>query len=122
MTLFVNYDSDKPIYMQIFSQISSQILEGELKPGHQLPPIRSIANELIISVIPVKKAWEELDRKGYIKTITGKGTFVSDLSQIKIGEMKNNKIDELCEEIIKIIKGSNLDFEEVFLALKEKLK
>lgn len=122
MTLLVNYDSDKPIYMQIFSQISSQILEGELKPGHQLPPIRSIANELIISVIPVKKAWEELDRKGYIKTITGKGTFVSDLSQIKIGEMKNNKIDELCEEIIKIIKGSNLDFEEVFLALKEKLK
>lgn len=122
MTLLVNYDSDKPIYMQIFSQISSQILEGELKPGHQLPPIRSIANELIISVIPVKKAWEELDRKGYIKIITGKGTFVSDLSQIKIGEMKNNKIDELCEEIIKIIKGSNLDFEEVFLALKEKLK
>lgn len=122
MTLLVNYDSDKPIYMQIFSQISSQILEGELKPGHQLPPIRSIANELIISVIPVKKAWEELDRKGYIKTITGKGTFVSDLSQIKIGEMKNNKIDELCEEIIKLIKGSNLDFEEVFLALKEKLK
>lgn len=122
MTLLVNYDSDKPIYMQIFSQISSQILEGELKPGHQLPPIRSIANELIISVIPVKKAWEELDRKGYIKTITGKGTFVSDLSQIKICEMKNNKIDELCEEIIKIIKGSNLDFEEVFLALKEKLK
>lgn len=122
MTLLVNYDSDKPIYMQIFSQISSQILEGELKPGHQLPPIRSIANELIISVIPVKKAWEELDRKGYIKTITGKGTFVSDLSQIKIDEMKNNKIDELCEEIIKIIKGSNLDFEEVFLALKEKLK
>lgn len=122
MTLLVNYDSDKPIYMQIFSQISSQILEGELKPGHQLPPIRSIANELIISVIPVKKAWEELDRKGYIKTITGKGTFVSDLSHIKIGEMKNNKIDELCEEIIKLIKGSNLDFEEVFLALKEKLK
>lgn len=73
--------SEKPIYQQLFEQISSRILLGEMEPGFALPPIRTAAKELRVSIITVKKTWEELERTGLIDTITGKGCFVAEFSQ-----------------------------------------
>ena len=76
MDIVINPSSEVPIYSQIVTQISSQIINGTLKPGEKLPAIRQISNQLRISVIPVKMAWEELDKQGFIKTVAGSGTFV----------------------------------------------
>lgn len=77
MRLTVSNKSDKPIYEQIYEQISAQILNGELKADFCLPSIRVVAKELSISVITVKKAWEQLEWNGFIYTRAGKGCFVT---------------------------------------------
>ena len=76
----ISNTSDKPIYQQLFEQISSMILNGELKSDFNLPSIRTAAKELRISVITVKKAWEELERSGLIYPVAGKGCFIADIS------------------------------------------
>lgn len=83
--------SKEPIYKQLYDQISSQILARELQTDYLLPSIRSTAKELRISIITVKKAWEELENSGFIYTIPGKGCFVSNLSKRDI-EMKSKEI------------------------------
>jgi len=88
MEISISNSSDKPIYIQLFDQISMQILKGELEPGFALPSIRVAAKELRVSVITVKKAWEELERQGFIYTMAGKGCFVADLSENELYEKK----------------------------------
>jgi GntR family transcriptional regulator len=73
--------SKDPIYKQLFEQLSSQIINRELPTDYPLPSIRIAAKELRISIITVKKAWEELEKNGFIYTIPGKGCFVSKLSK-----------------------------------------
>src|SRR5699024_6620308 len=80
MNVIISNTSEKPIYQQLFEQISAQILKGEIEQGYNLPPIRRAAKELSVSVITIKKAWEELERQGLIYTISGKGCFVAELS------------------------------------------
>jgi len=80
MNIAISNTSEKPIYQQLFEQISAQILNGQLENGYSLPPIRQAAKELRVSIITVKKAWEELERCGLIYTITGKGCFVAELT------------------------------------------
>ncbi|MDD4508999.1 MAG: GntR family transcriptional regulator, partial [Eubacteriaceae bacterium] len=77
MDIVINPQSQTPIYQQIYSQISAQIVRGELTGDSALPPIRSVARELKISVITIKKAWEELEHQGFIYTVTVKGCFVT---------------------------------------------
>lgn len=98
MDIVIKQTSNEPIYTQIFSQISSQIISGKLKPGEKLPAIRQISNQLRISVIPVKMAWEELDRQGFIKTVTGSGTFVNSLKETEIKEKLDEKTLLLAEK------------------------
>ncbi len=77
MDIALTPGGDQPIYRQIADQLSAQILNGTLPPGTPLPPIRTVARELEVSVITVKKAWEELEREGFVDAIVGKGSFVS---------------------------------------------
>ena len=91
MDIIVSAASGTPIYQQIANQISAQIVKGELQPGSPLPPIRSIARQLEVSVITVKKAWEELERGGFIYGVVGRGTFVSD----RHGDELDDKREEL---------------------------
>jgi len=77
MDIVISPSSDKPIYTQIAEQVAAQILKGDLPGGTALPPIRTVARQLEISVITVKKAWEELERAGFVHGMVGKGTFVS---------------------------------------------
>ncbi len=72
--------SDTPIYKQLYDQIAFQVIRGELSGGYCLPPIRTLAGQLGVSVISIKRAWEELERDGYINTMVGRGCFVAYLS------------------------------------------
>ena len=88
MNIVISDTSDTPIYQQIFEQIRAQVLRGELPSGAPLPPIRTIAKELRISVITVKKAWEMLEGQGLIVTRVGRGSFVADMSAEQVKEAR----------------------------------
>lgn len=77
MDILIRNTSDKPIYEQITSQIKNMILTGGLKEGEALPSMRLLAKELRISVITTKRAYEDLERDGFIETVVGKGSFVA---------------------------------------------
>ena len=77
MNIIISNSSGQPIYEQICSQIKSMIISGELNEGDALPSMRLLAKELRISVITTKRAYEELERRGFIVSITGKGSFVA---------------------------------------------
>lgn len=77
MDIIIQNTSGKPIYEQITAQIKNQILSGALQAGDALPSMRLLAKELRISVITTKRAYEELERDGFLVTVTGKGSFVA---------------------------------------------
>ena len=79
MDILISNASGKPIYDQIASQIKNLIISGQLAQGDSLPSMRLLAQELRISVITTKRAYEELERDGFIETVTGKGSFVARL-------------------------------------------
>jgi GntR family transcriptional regulator len=77
VNIIISNSSDKPIYEQIASQIKSLILTGALQTGEALPSLRLLAKELRVSVISTKRAYEELEREGFIESVAGKGSFVA---------------------------------------------
>ena len=89
----ISNTSEEPIYRQLFEQISSKILNGTLKSGFNLPPIRTAAKELRISIITVKKAWEELERAGLIYSVVGKGCFVRDLPEKELKKKREEVME-----------------------------
>ena len=76
MDIIISNASGEPIYLQIISQIKTMIMDGTLKEGDALPSMRNLAMQLRISVITTKRAYEELERDGFIESYTGKGSFV----------------------------------------------
>ncbi len=94
MKIVISNSSGKPIYRQIADQIISQILSGNLPAGYALPPIRTVAKELHISVITVKKAWEELERENFINTMVGRGCFVADISAADLLDKRKDMIEK----------------------------
>jgi Predicted transcriptional regulators len=119
MNIAISTASDKPIYQQLFEQISAQILKGELESGYGLPPIRQAAQELRISIITVKKAWEELERCGLIHTITGKGCFVADFSPEEKLRIRNEMILRQMVSDASYYKSFGLSLDEVVELLKK---
>lgn len=119
MNVSISNTSEKPIYQQLFEQISAQILKGELASGYVLPPIRQAAQELRISVITVKKAWEELERCGLINTVTGKGCFVADLSSDQALQIRNEMILKQMTNDSSYYKSFGLTLDEVIELLKK---
>lgn len=113
MNITISNSSDKPIYQQLFDQISSQIIKGELKGDYCLPPIRTAAVELRVSIITVKKAWEELERYGLINTMVGRGCFVADLSQEKLSDIKLELITKKLSKDLKYYKEIGLSLDEI---------
>jgi GntR family transcriptional regulator len=119
MNIIIQNSSDKPIYQQIFDQVMAQIIKGELEPGTLLPPIRTAAKELHISVITVKKAWEELERLGFIDTMIGRGCFVADLSSHELEDKLNGLLLEKMKKDIAYYKGLGLSQEKVVEMLRK---
>ena len=118
MDIFISNQSDSPIYEQIKEQIKKQIMMGVLKEGEMLPSMRFLAKELRISIITTKRAYEDLEREGYIESFTGKGTFVKGINHEMLRENVIFQIEELLEEAINKSKMTGLSFEELSDILK----
>lgn len=100
MQIIISNSSKEPIYEQITSQIKSLILSGELQEGAAIPSMRNLAKELQISVITTKRAYEELEKAGFIYSIVGKGSFVAEQNLEVIREKKLKVIEEQLNAVI----------------------
>lgn len=100
MHISISQRSDIPIYQQLEEQVIQQVLTGELPGGYKLPSIRSLAQELHISVITVKKAYEELERDGYIITMAGRGSYVAHQNDKQLAKSQLLRIEHLLEAAV----------------------
>lgn len=100
MDIIISNSSGVPIYEQIEEQIKSQIMNGELAEGDALPSMRVLAKELKISIITTKRAYEELERDGFIESVTGKGSFVKGINSDIVKENMLFAIEELLDKAV----------------------
>jgi len=94
LEIIISSNTSKPIYSQITSQIKTMIMTGELKTGDPISSMRSLAREIHVSVITVQKAYEDLQRDGFIETTVGRGTFVAARNKDFIQEEQQRKVEE----------------------------
>ncbi|WP_147534532.1 GntR family transcriptional regulator [Bacillus marasmi] len=113
MNIIISNSSGDPIYEQITNQIKRAIIVGELAEGEQLPSIRLLAKELQISVITTKRAYEELERAGFIETVPGKGSYVSMQNKELLKEKRLAELENKLNEVIVESKLIGLSIEEL---------
>ena len=105
MNIYITSSSGQPIYEQILTQIKNMILSGELKDGDPLPSMRLLAKELRISVITTKRAYEELEKEGFLYSVVGKGSFVAAQNT---DFLKEQKLKEMEEHLIAAVKQAKV--------------
>ena len=113
LDIVISNMGDQPIYDQIYTQIKNQIIAGKLKEGEALPSIRGLAKDLRISVITTKRAYEELEREGFIYTMAGKGSFVAQKNLDLIREENLKKIEEHMNAVYELGTACGLSREEL---------
>ena len=113
MNLFIDNKCGLPIYEQIYTQLKSQIINGTLQENQALPSIRGRANDLHIRFITTKRAYEELEKEGFIYTVPGKGCYVSAKNTELIREANLRKIEDHMDEIAKLAVSCNLSRNEL---------
>lgn len=113
MDILISNSSDKPIYEQITSQIKNKIIRGELPQGTALPSMRLLAKELRISVITTKRAYSDLERDGFIETVTGKGSFVAGRNLDLVREQQLRQAEEFLQQAVDTAKSSGITCEEL---------
>ncbi|MDL2324950.1 GntR family transcriptional regulator [Ruminococcaceae bacterium OttesenSCG-928-A16] len=113
MQILISNSSGKPIYEQITTQIKNQILSGKLKAGDALPSIRLLAKEIRISVITTKRAYEDLERDGFIETIPGKGSFVAAKNTEFVREEQMRLAEEHLSKAVDIAKSAAISYAEL---------
>ncbi|EJT6501219.1 GntR family transcriptional regulator [Clostridium perfringens] len=118
MNIIVSNTSGVPIYEQIAKAIKNEILSGDLKENSALPSIRSLASELRVSVITTKRAYEELERDGFIYTLPGKGSYVAEQNKELLIEEKLREIEGKLGEAIDIANSIGLNFNDLVGMLK----
>ena len=113
MNIIISNSSGQPIYDQITSQIKSKIMAGELQEGDALPSMRFLAKELRISVITTKRAYEELEREGFIVSVPGKGSYVAGKNVDFIREEQLRRIEEHMQKIVELSVGCSLGLDDL---------
>lgn len=113
MTVFIDNKSGVPIYDQIYTQIKNEIISGTLQEDDALPSIRSLAKDLRISVITTKRAYDELEKEGFIYTIPAKGCFVAAKNAELLREEQLKRIEAYMQKIMQIAASCKLDKEEI---------
>ena len=108
MTVIIDNKSGAPIYDQIYSQIKNQIISGALKENEMLPSIRGLAKDLKISFVTTKRAYDELEREGFIYTIQAKGCYVAPKNVELLREENLKRIEGHIEEIVRLSAACNL--------------
>jgi len=113
MDIIISNSSGKPIYEQICSQIKEMVMNGTLKAGDSLPSMRTLAQNLRISIITTKRAYEELEKDGFIESFTGKGSFVKAQNQELMREEGLKQIEEYFRLSCEKAKMLNVSMEEL---------
>lgn len=113
MDILISNASDRPIYDQIYTQIRAHILAGALEPGQALPSIRALAKDLRVSVITTKRAYDELEKEGYVNTVPGKGCYVANQSPALVREAYLTRIEEHLSQAVELAAGCGLSLGEL---------
>ncbi len=113
MHLFIDNKSGCPIYEQISTQLKAQIISGALKEDDPLPSIRSLAKDLRISVITTKRAYDELEKEGFLYTVAGKGCFVAARNAELVREENLKKIETHMEAIVRLSAACGLSRDDL---------
>ncbi|QRN86215.1 GntR family transcriptional regulator [Clostridia bacterium] len=119
MYIPISQDSDIPIYQQIVDAIKDAVLSEELKEGEAMPSIRSLAKELGISAITSKRAYEELEKMGYIVTIRKKGSFIRGVNKAKLLDARRKIIQGKIQEAVQMAKRTQMEYGELEKMLKK---
>lgn len=113
MDILISNASDRPIYDQIYTQIRAHILAGTLEPGQALPSIRALAKDLRVSVITTKRAYDELEKEGYVNTVPGKGCYVANQSPALVREAYLTRVEEHLSQAVELAAGCGLSLGEL---------
>lgn len=113
MNIIISNANDKPIYEQITTQVKNAILSGELHPGEGLPSIRALAKDLRVSVITTKRAYDELEKAGYLYTVPGKGCYVAEKNTQLVREGYLTQIEEHMTAILTLATGCGLSVDDL---------
>lgn len=118
MNIIIRNANSQPIYEQIYLQIKSEIISEELKEGDVLPSIRNLAKDLRISVITTKRAYDELEKDGYIYSVAGKGSYVAEKNTELLREAHLKQIEEFMRKINELAPACSLSDEDVINMMK----
>ncbi|WP_019242168.1 MULTISPECIES: GntR family transcriptional regulator [Bacillus] len=113
MDIIISNSNSKPIYEQISSQIKNFIMTGILNEGDALPSMRLLAKELRVSVITTKRAYEDLERDGFIETVQGKGSFVAGKNIEFVKEEQLRIVEEYLVKAVNVAKSSGITIDEL---------
>ncbi len=113
MQIYIDNKSGAPIYDQIYTQLKNQIISGALREDEMLPSIRGLAKDLRISFITTKRAYDELEKDGFLYTIPGKGSFVAPKNTELLREENLKKIEDHIEAIVQLAASCNLSREDI---------
>lgn len=118
MNIWIDNKSGAPIYEQIYTQIKNQIISGELTEDAPLPSIRNLAKDLRISVITTKRAYDELEKDGFVYTVPAKGCFVAPKNVELLREENLKKIEEHMQSVLQLAASCNLSKFEILEMMK----
>lgn len=118
MHIILNHSSMVPIYEQLMEQIKSGIIQSELKEGEALPSVRTLAGELRISALTVKKAYDKLEEEGFVTTVHGKGTYVSASDKQLALEARQKAIEDDFDKVIDRALSMGMKKEEISEVVK----
>ena len=118
MRLIINTSSMVPIYEQIVESIRRMIASGELQGGEALPSVRTVANDLKISALTVKKAYDHLEEEGLTRTVHGKGTFVTRVNPALVAEQHRQEIETDMDHLLTKAKLYGMEKEEILEILE----
>ena len=122
MNILIDNKSGEPIYNQIYVQIRDQIISGALKENELLPSIRGLAKDLRISFLTTKRAYDELEKEGFIYTVQGKGCYVAPKNVELIREDSLKKIETHIEEIVRLANVGNISKADIIEILNISLE
>lgn len=123
MEIYLDKQSKVPFYEQIYNAFRNQIMVGSLKPNEKLPSIRFLAKELEVSVITTKRAYEDLERDGFIYSVSGKGSYVTDQNVDALLVQYEVEIEDLLKQVIELASYANIsesELKEIYKKVKEK--
>lgn len=113
MNLIINHTSMQPVYEQIVCQIKDKIIHGELMEETMLPSVRTLAKDIRVSALTVKKAYDQLEAEGFVVTVHGKGSFVACASQAQMLEEKKKEVESEFEQTIRKARSCGMEDSEI---------